>query len=181
MTSDAAFVLVAPVKLVIWDLDDTFWRGTLSEGPVDLDPDRIELVRALNRRGIVNAICSKNDEAPVRAELEAAGMWDEFVFARIDWTPKGPRVARIIEDAQLRPENVLFVDDRASNLGEAEHYAPGLQTAGPEILGEPARSAPGGREGRPRPDPSAAIPGTGAEAGRPSETRQLPRGLPPIV
>ena len=61
-------------------------------------------------------------------------MWDEFVFARVDWTPKGPRVAGIIEDAQLRPENVLFVDDLPSNLGEAAHYAPGLQTAGPAIL-----------------------------------------------
>ena len=127
-------VLSAPVKLVIWDLDDTFWRGTLSEGGVELRPDLIEAVRTLNRRGIVNAICSKNDEAPVRAVLEDAGMWDEFVFARVDWTPKGPRIARIIEDAQLRAENVLFLDDLPANLGEARHYAPGLQTAGPEIL-----------------------------------------------
>jgi len=134
MTPEGPGALSAPVKLVIWDLDDTFWRGTLSEGPVEVDPVLADLVRTLNRRGIVNAICSKNDEEPVRAELEAAGMWDEFVFTRVDWTPKGPRVARIIEDAQLRPENVLFVDDRPSNLGEAEHYAPGLQTAGPGIL-----------------------------------------------
>ena len=126
--------LSAPVKLVIWDLDDTFWRGTLSEGPVQIDAARSELVRTLNRRGIVNAICSKNDEGPVRRELEAAGLWDEFVFARVDWTPKGPRVAQIIEDAQLRPENVLFVDDLPSNLGEAVHFAPGLQVAGPAIL-----------------------------------------------
>jgi FkbH-like protein len=136
VTTGGPDVLAAPVKMVVWDLDDTFWRGTLSEGPVELDPTLVDLVRTLNRRGIVNAICSKNDEAPVRAELEAAGMWDQFVFARIDWTPKGPRVARIIEDAQLRPENVLFIDDLPSNLGEAEHYAPGLQTAGPEILGD---------------------------------------------
>src|SRR6202034_3660110 len=103
MTTDAADLLTAPVKLVVWDLDDTFWRGTLSEGPVEIDPVLVELVRTLNRRGIVNAICSKNDEAPVRAELEGAGMWDEFVFVRIDWTPKGPPVAQIIEAAPLRP------------------------------------------------------------------------------
>ena len=30
--------LSAPVKLVVWDLDDTFWHGTLSEGPVTIDP-----------------------------------------------------------------------------------------------------------------------------------------------
>ena len=126
--------LAAPVKLVVWDLDDTFWQGTLSEGPVTLDPARADLVRTLNRRGIVNAICSKNDLDPVRRELESHGLWDEFVFVRADWTSKGPRVAQIIEDAQLRPENVLFVDDHPMNLGEAAHFAPGLQTSGPEIL-----------------------------------------------
>lgn len=126
--------LSGPVKLVIWDLDDTLWTGTLSEGPVTLDPSRAELVRTLNRRGIVNAICSKNDLGPVQDELESHGLWDEFVFVRADWTSKGPRVAAIIEDAQLRPENVLFIDDHPANLGEATHFAPGLQTAGPEIL-----------------------------------------------
>ena len=68
MTPNDSGVLTAAVKLVVWDLDDTFWKGTLSEGPVEFDPVLAELVRTLNRRGIVNAICSKNDEGPVRAE-----------------------------------------------------------------------------------------------------------------
>ena len=121
MTVDDASAreLSGPVKMVVWDLDDTFWRGTLSEGPVECDPVVVALVRTLNRRGIVSAICSKNDELPVRRELEAIGLWDEFVFARVDWTPKGPRVARIIEDARLRPENVLFLDDRPENVEAA--------------------------------------------------------------
>jgi len=134
VTTRPADVLAAPVKMVIWDLDDTFWKGTLSEGPIEFDPALVDMVRTLNRRGIMNAICSKNDERPVRDELEAIGLWEEFVFARVDWTPKGPRVAAIIDDAQLRPENVLFVDDHPGNLGEAAHFAPGLQTADPEIL-----------------------------------------------
>ncbi len=123
-----------PVKLIVWDLDETLWTGTLSEGPVALAPSRIDVVRALNTRGIVNSICSKNDEADARARLEQAGLWSEFVFARIDWSPKGPRVAQIIEDAQLRPENVLFIDDLPMNRGEVRHYVPGIQTAGPEII-----------------------------------------------
>ena len=134
--SDAALdgILSSPVKLVIWDLDDTLWSGILSEGPVELADSRCDVVRALNRRGIVNAICSKNDESEARRRLEEAGLWDEFVFARIDWTPKGPRISTLIEDAQLRADNVLFIDDLPSNLEEAKFFSPELQVVGPEIL-----------------------------------------------
>jgi FkbH-like protein len=120
--------------MVVWDLDQTLWEGTLNEGPVSMHRSRIDLVRALNRRGIVNSICSKNDEAVARARLEHYQVWNEFVFARIDWSPKGARVARIIEDAQLRPANVLFIDDLPLNREEVRHSAPGIQTAGPEII-----------------------------------------------
>ena len=122
------------VKLVVWDLDDTLWAGTLSEGPVTLDAAVVDLVRTLNLRGIVSSICSKNDEPAARTRLRQADLWDEFVFARIDWSPKGPRVAQIIEDAQLRPENVLFIDDLAINRAEVAHFSPGIQTAGPEVI-----------------------------------------------
>jgi FkbH-like protein len=125
-----------PVKLVVWDLDDTLWEGTLSEGPVTLPPSRVDLVRTLNRRGIVNSVCSKNDPDRARAELERVGLWDELVFARIDWTPKGERVARIVADAQLRAEDVLFIDDLPLNREEVRHAVPGIQVAGPDIIDE---------------------------------------------
>jgi predicted enzyme involved in methoxymalonyl-ACP biosynthesis len=59
------------VKLVIWDLDETLWSGTLSEGPVAVNPDCSNIVRQLNRRGIINSLCSKNDHEAVRARLIA--------------------------------------------------------------------------------------------------------------
>lgn len=123
------------VKLIVWDLDDTLWAGTLSEEPVTIDQSTADLVRTLNVRGIVSSICSKNDELAARTRLQQAGLWDEFVFTRIDWSPKGARVAQIVEDAQLRPENVLFIDDLAVNRAEVRHFSPGIQTAGPEIIG----------------------------------------------
>jgi FkbH-like protein len=123
-----------PIRLIIWDLDDTFWHGTLSEGPVTIIPEHVELVRALNTRGIINAICSKNDFADVKAVMESIGLWDEFVFPEIAFAPKGPMIQRIIENVQLRPETILFIDDNVTNLGEAQFYNPKLNIAEPAII-----------------------------------------------
>lgn len=114
-------------KLVIWDLDDTLWQGTLADGdePV-LNERRADVVRALNRHGIVSAICSKNDHATVQAKLAAFGLWNEFVFPRIAFVPKGAVVKRMIADMQLRPANVLFIDDNPHNLREVADAVPGI-------------------------------------------------------
>ena len=58
------------IKLIIWDLDDTFWRGTLSEGYVSPIPENISLLHILTDRGVVNSICSKNDYEQTVAKLE---------------------------------------------------------------------------------------------------------------
>ncbi len=47
------------IKLIVWDLDDTFWSGTLSEGDVVVPEQNINLIRRLTDIGIVNSICSK--------------------------------------------------------------------------------------------------------------------------
>lgn len=113
------------IKLVIWDLDDTLWQGTLADGdePV-LDEKRADYVRLFNQRGIVSAICSKNERDLAKARLEAFGLWDEFVFARIAFVPKGAVVQQMIADMQLRPQNVLFVDDNPHNLREVAAASP---------------------------------------------------------
>lgn len=114
-------------KLIIWDLDDTLWQGTLAEGhDVVLDERRAAFVRTLNERGIVSAICSKNDPSAARATLETFGLWDAFVFPCIAFVPKGPAVKQLIADMQLRAANVLFIDDNPHNLHEVAHAVPGI-------------------------------------------------------
>ena len=114
------------VKLVIWDLDETFWHGILSEGEVVPITANIDVVQELARRGIISSICSRNELSAATAELERLGIWGYFVFPEIHWSPKGASVRRIINSAGLKAENVLFIDDEASNRAEAEHYNPGL-------------------------------------------------------
>ncbi|MCQ2070521.1 MAG: LicD family protein [archaeon] len=117
------------IKLVIWDLDDTLWKGVLAEGD-DVEPymGRFDTVRRLNLRGIVNAIVSKNRYDDARRKLESMSVWDDFVFPRISFNPKGPVIKQLISDMSLRPVNVLFIDDNDSNLNEAEHFCPGINT-----------------------------------------------------
>lgn len=131
------------VRLVIWDLDETFWKGALTEGGIrEYVQAHHEIVLALARRGIMSTICSKNDFDSVRAILEERGLWDTFILPSIDWSPKGARIASLIEDVQLRPATVLFIDDNPQNLAEAAASVPGLQVADasiiPTILDSPA-------------------------------------------
>ena len=122
------------VRLIIWDLDETFWHGTLSEGGIMPIEENIALVKELSQRGIVNSICSKNHFEPAKAELERLGIWDYFIFPRIEFAPKGPMIREIIEAVQLRTPTILFLDDNQMNLNEALHYSPGLQVALPTVI-----------------------------------------------
>jgi FkbH-like protein len=123
------------VKLIIWDLDETFWQGTLAEGAITPIEACKNCVITLAERGIISSICSKNDFEAAKTALIGIGVWDYFVFPRIEFGPKGQNIAAMIEEMNLRAENVLFIDDNVLNLEEAKHYAPGLMVADPvEIL-----------------------------------------------
>ncbi|WP_426491629.1 hypothetical protein [Hymenobacter sp. 102] len=150
--SSADFVFPQPIKLVIWDLDDTFWRGTLSEGAVEAVAENLALVRDTAARGLIHTIVSKNDLAPVEARLTELGVRDLFVFLRVSWQPKGPIIRQLLEDMQLRAPNALFLDDNPINRAEARHYNPALQVADPIDLPQlaPALRTQG------KPDPTYA-------------------------
>jgi FkbH-like protein len=122
------------IRLVVWDLDGTFWAGTATEGGLRWRDDAAHAVRVLAARGIISAICSKNDAAMIDGILQAHGMADFFVFNSISWEPKGPRLAALIAAVRLRPETVLFIDDNPANLAEARFFVPGLQLARETIV-----------------------------------------------
>ncbi|SES00671.1 FkbH-like domain-containing protein [Butyrivibrio fibrisolvens] len=132
--SEYEFFDYEKIKMIIWDMDETFWQGILSEGEVILPISNADLVRNITDHGVVNSISSKNDEIPVMDELERAGIADLFVFNNINWQDKGHQIAEKISTMGLRPENVLFIDDNPRNLEEAKYYADSLMTAMPDII-----------------------------------------------
>lgn len=126
---------LSKIKLVIWDLDDTFWKGTLSEGSVTIVNEHIDLVKKLTDRGIINSICSKNNLDSVEDELKKQGIDEYFVFKSVDWTPKGQRIATMLKKMGLQAKHCLFIDDNIVNLNEAKHYSPDLFVCEPKNIG----------------------------------------------
>lgn len=122
------------IKLIIWDLDETFWKGTLSEESVIIPEENRRLVEMLTDIGIVNSICSKNDWETVKTELEKQGMLEYFVFPSVNWEAKGNRVKQLIQNMQLRPVNVLFLDDNPSNREEVRYFCPEIMVDSPEVI-----------------------------------------------
>lgn len=126
---------VKEIKLIIWDLDETLWNGTIDNNDdIRIPPSNIQLIRDLTDRGIINAICSKNDKDNAEKVLRENNILEYFVFNSIDWSPKGPRIKSMIKKMGLRPTNVLFIDDNHLNIQEAEHYLPDIKTAYPDSI-----------------------------------------------
>lgn len=123
------------IKLVIWDLDETFWQGTLDDGDSLIIPDEHRsLIKSLTDLGIVNSVCSKNDRHKAEDVLAQNGLLEYFVFNSIDWTAKGPRIKAMLTDMGLRAVNVLFIDDNHLNLEEVEYTNPGIMMGFPEVI-----------------------------------------------
>ncbi len=121
------------IKLVVWDLDETFWKGTLSEGAIEIPEQNRCLIQKLTDVGIVNSICSKNDWQSVKEELQRQGLLEYFVFPSVNWDAKGNRVKQLIANMQLRPDNVLFIDDNPSNREEVRYFCQNIMVEEPDI------------------------------------------------
>lgn len=127
-------MIIEKIKLVIWDLDDTFWEGTLSEGDVQINPKNIVLVNNMLDAGVVCSICSKNDEQSTYEYLTGIGLRELFVFNSINWSPKGERVAQIVKEMNLRDANVLFIDDNIGNREEVQRRCPNMMVEDVDCL-----------------------------------------------
>ena len=129
---DPSFVASKPaaakkIKVVVWDLDNTVWNGTLIEdgpGKPALKPGIDRLIAELDRRGIVNSIASKNHENDALAELDRLGLRDYFVFPAIGWGPKSEAVRRITSSFNVGEDTVAFIDDQAFEREEVRSRNP---------------------------------------------------------
>ena len=113
-------------KCVVVDLDGTLWGGVVGEvGPegIQLGPtapgiefvDFQEALLNLTKRGILLAICSKNNEddvMPVLREHKHMVLREEhFAAIRINWRNKAENLAGIADDLNIGLDSLVFLDD----------------------------------------------------------------------
>lgn len=101
------------IKCVVWDLDNTLWEGVLSEDKqVRLRPGVPEVIKALDERGILQSVASKNDHEPAMAVLRSLGLAEYFLYPQIHWNPKSHSIQAIAKAINIGLDAMAFVDDQ---------------------------------------------------------------------
>jgi FkbH-like protein len=136
-------------KCVVWDLDNTLWRGVLVEEGIEgvvLNDEAVALVHEFDRRGIINSIASKNDTELALRALEQFGLRELFVFPKISWGPKSQAIREIIADMDVGADTFAFIDDQPFERGEVAELLPEVavfaDTEMPTLLEHPRFDVP---------------------------------------
>jgi len=116
--------------------------SAVGPGAVDLNEDwpgnaHLAVQRCLKtfgERGILLAICSKNDEAAALQALRNPGMIlaeGDFSARRIDWCPKPENIASIARELGLHESSLMVLDNDPLERGEIREALPRVVT--PEL------------------------------------------------
>ena len=117
------------VKVMVWDLDETFWSGTLIEGDEVTPRDGVvETLETLDSRGILHSIASKNDHEMAMGRLRALGLDEYFLYPQISWSAKSAGIKKIAESINIGLDAVAFIDDQPFERDEVSHALPDVMT-----------------------------------------------------
>jgi FkbH-like protein len=113
-------------KVLVLDLDNTMWGGVIG----DDGPDKIVIgretargeaytafqkyVKRLQDRGVVLAVCSKNDDAMARSGFshpDSVLKLEDFAAFRANWEPKHENIKSMAAQLNLGLDSFVFIDD----------------------------------------------------------------------
>lgn len=139
-------------KVLALDLDNTLWGGMVG----DLGPGGVivgqgsgeaeaflafqQYVRSMKDRGILLAVCSKNDPEVAREPfLERRDMLlrlDDFACFVANWNDKARNLREIAAQLELGLDSIVFVDDNPAERALVRRFAPEVAT--PDMPQDPA-------------------------------------------
>lgn len=118
------------IKCVVWDLDNTLWGGVLLEstGLPGLRPHVRDVIEALDQRGILQSVASKNEPESAMAALAAHGLDQYFLYPQISWSSKSQAIGTIAERLNIGIDTLAFIDDQAFERDEVLSVHPLVRT-----------------------------------------------------
>ena len=141
-------------KVLVLDLDNTVWGGVIGDDGVD----KIQIGRetpqaeaytafqeyalALRNRGILLAVCSKNDEDVAKsgfAHPDSILRLEHISCFKANWEPKHENILAIAQELNLGVDSFVFADDNPAERAIVQAQIPGI--AVPDIGNEVTRYA----------------------------------------
>ncbi len=134
----------APKKVLVLDLDNTLWGGVVADDGLegielgDTSP-RGEAFKAfqkyivsLKQRGVLLAVCSKNDLAraqePFEKHPEMVLRLDDIVSFKANWEPKSENIRAMAPELNLGLDSFVFVDDNPAEIDIVRQFTPEVTT-----------------------------------------------------
>ncbi len=139
-------------KCVITDLDNTLWGGVIGDdglegiqiGELGLGHAFEEFqiwLKELKNRGIVLAVCSKNDEntakEPFLKHPEMVLRLDDFSMFVANWEDKASNIRFIQETLNIGMDSIVFLDDNPFEREQVRRAIPDITV--PELPEDPAQ------------------------------------------
>lgn len=139
-------------KCLVLDLDNTLWGGVIGDdglsglvlgngtalGEAFLDIQRTAL--KLRERGVVLAVCSKNDDSVARNVFRNHPemlLREEHIAAFVaNWTDKATNLETIAEQLSIGIDSLVFLDDNPAERAQVRQTLP--QVAVPELPDDPS-------------------------------------------
>jgi FkbH-like protein len=143
---EAARIIVTgrrpPKKVLVMDLDQTLWGGVIGdEGLTGIElgdtSARGEAFKAFQRhllslgqRGVLLAVCSKNDEAIAKSVFERHPEMvlrlDHLAAFKANWNPKSDNIREIAAELGLGLDSLVFVDDNPAEIEIVRQFCPAV-------------------------------------------------------
>ncbi|MBL0196238.1 MAG: HAD family hydrolase [Myxococcales bacterium] len=134
----------APAKVLVLDLDNTLWGGIIGDDGIEgieigTTSPRGEAFRAfqeyilsLKDRGVLLAVCSKNEDAAARGPFEKHPEMllrlKDIVAFYANWQPKSENIKAIATELGLGLDSFVFVDDNPAEVEIVRQFVPAVTT-----------------------------------------------------
>lgn len=130
-------------KCLVLDLDNTLWGGVIGDDGlegININPNNAlgesflafqKYVKSLKERGVILAVCSKNDEDTARTPFEEHPEMilrlDDIACFMANWNDKSTNLRALAEQLNLGLDSFVFFDDNPAEREIVRQFLPDVE------------------------------------------------------